>query len=448
MHSMLRTALPVFTTAMMVSSASLASTPTGQLVITTSFPNEMTAPFQRAFQEAYPDVTVEIQNRNTNAGVNYLRESASNNVTDIFWSSAPDAFELLKSENLLTNYISSVEGIPAEAGGYPIHDPDGYYSGFAVSGYGIMWNTRYLQANNLPEPQEWEDLARPVYHDHVAMSAPTRSGTTHLTVETILQGEGWDQGWRTIKEIAGNFNTVSERSFGVPDGVNTGNFGIGIVIDFFALSSQASGFPIGFTYPTVTTLVPANIGIVNNPPNKAAAEAFVDFLLSVEGQEILLEPTIGRLPVNPATYDKAPEDYPNPFTDDSIGAAVNFEVDTSLDRYAVVGALFDQSITFLLNDLKAATLAIHQAEAALEDKGNDEARALIDEARDLVAALPLTAEEAASDAVMGAFTVRRQALSDEVPQRQAEIEQQWSAFSRANYAQALEKAQQASAMLR
>src|SRR5699024_10356887 len=112
MHSMLRTALPVFTTAMMVSSVSLASTPTGQLVITTSFPNEMTAPFQRAFQEAYPDVTVEIQNRNTNAGVNYLRETASNNVTDIFWSSAPDAFELLKSENLLTNYTSSVEGIP------------------------------------------------------------------------------------------------------------------------------------------------------------------------------------------------------------------------------------------------------------------------------------------------------------------------------------------------
>lgn len=448
MQTLIRSTLPVLTAAMMVSSVTLASTPSGQLTITTSFPNDMTAPFQRAFQDAYPDVTVEIQNRNTNAGVNYLRETASNNVTDIFWSSAPDAFELLKSENLLAKYTSSVEGIPAEAGGYPIHDPDGYYSGFATSGYGIMWNTRYLQANNLPEPKEWTDLARPEYHDHVGMSAPTRSGTTHLTVETILQGEGWDQGWRTMKEIAGNFNTVSERSFGVPDGVNTGNFGIGIVIDFFALSSQASGFPIGFTYPTVTTLVPANIGIVNNPPNKAAAEAFVDFLLSVEGQEILLEPTIRRLPVNPATYDKAPADYPNPFTDDSIGAAVNFDVDTSLSRYAVVGALFDQSITFLLNDLKAATRAIHQAEAALEGKSNDEAQALIDEARELVAALPLNAEEAASDAVMGAFTVRRRSLTDEVPQRQAELEQQWSAFSRVNYAQALDKAQQARDMLR
>ena len=37
--------------------------------------------------------------------------------------------------------------------------------------------------------------------------------------------------------------------------------GLGIVIDFFGLSSKASGFPVDFIYPKVTTLVPANIGI-------------------------------------------------------------------------------------------------------------------------------------------------------------------------------------------
>ena len=34
--------------------------------------------------------------------------------------------------------------------------------------------------------------------------APSRSGTTHLTFETILQGEGWDKGWNQILQIAGN----------------------------------------------------------------------------------------------------------------------------------------------------------------------------------------------------------------------------------------------------
>ncbi len=94
------------------------------------------------------------------------------------------------------------------------------------------------------------------------MSAPSRSGTTHLTVETILQGEGWADGWATMKRMSGNFKSVTERSFGVPDGVNSGNFGVGIVIDFFGFSSMGAGFPVDFVYPSTTTLVPANIGIV------------------------------------------------------------------------------------------------------------------------------------------------------------------------------------------
>ena len=77
----------------------------------------------------------------------------------------------------------------------------------------------------------------------MSIAAPSRSGTTHLTIETILQGEGWEKGWRTIKAIAGNFRDVTERSFGVPEAVNSGQVGYGIVIDFFAFSSQASGFP-------------------------------------------------------------------------------------------------------------------------------------------------------------------------------------------------------------
>lgn len=442
-------ALPLLTAAIFASSSALAQEPSGKLVITTSFPNDMTAPFQQSFQRAFPNVQVEIQNRNTNAGVSYLRETASNNVTDIFWSSAPDAFEVLKAEGLLAAYSPKAKGLPAEVGGYPIHDPDGYYAGFALSGYGIMWNERYLQANKLPKPKEWNDLARPEYYDHVAMAAPSRSGTTHLTVETILQGEGWEKGWRTLKELSGNFRMVTERSFGVPDGVNTGDFGLGIVIDFFGLSSQASGFPIGFVYPTVTTLVPANIGIVKNAPNQAAAEAFVDYLLSPEGQEVLLEPSIRRLPVNPATYTEAPADYPNPFRDKSIGAAVNFDSQLSQSRFAVVDALYDQTVTFLLNDLKAATKAIHEAEARLEKKpGNEKAKALIAEARDLIAAMPITAEEATSPEVVGAFTVRRRSEKDEVPQRQAALEQQWSSFARDNYRQARARANEAARLLR
>jgi ABC-type Fe3+ transport system substrate-binding protein len=125
-----------------------------------------------------------------------------------------------------------------------------------------MWNTRYLRANKLPEPREWVDLTRPVYFGHVSTSSPSRSGTTHLTVETILQGEGWDKGWSQILQMSGNSAAITERSFGVPDGVSNGQFGIGIVIDFFGLAAKNSGFPVEFVYPSMTSIVPANIGLI------------------------------------------------------------------------------------------------------------------------------------------------------------------------------------------
>ena len=248
----------------------------------------------QAFEKKHPGTRIEVQNRNTAAAVAFIRETRSS-PPDIMWASAPDAFEVLKKNSLLQKYLPKAQGVAAKVGAYPVNDPDGFYVGFAASGYGIMYNTRYLRANDLPAPKEWDDLKKPIYFGHVGISAPSRSGTTHLTVETILQGEGWDKGWATLLEIGGNFAQVSDRSFGVPDAVNSGQYGIGIVIDFFGLSAKASGFPVEFVYPSVTTIVPANVGIIANAKNQKAAEAFVEFLLSDEGQQILLDPKIQRL---------------------------------------------------------------------------------------------------------------------------------------------------------
>jgi ABC-type Fe3+ transport system substrate-binding protein len=418
-----------------------------KLVIVTSFPKDLTQAFEQAFEAKYPGVEVEVLNKKTTAGVKYIQETAGSNTTDLMWASAPDAFEVLKGDGLLSAYQSAAEGIPALVGSYPINDPDGYYLGFAASGYGMMWNTRYLKAKRLPEPKEWEDLARPEYYGHVGMSAPSRSGTTHLTVETLLQGEGWNRGWALWKEIAGNFKTVTERSFGVPDGVNSGQFGIGIVIDFFGFSSQATGFPVEFRYPTVTTLVPANIAVVKNAPHPQAAMAFVDFLLSPDGQEILLDPKIRRLPVSPATYAKAPEGFPNPFRDSSIGARVKFDVDKSKARYNLVNSLFDVMITYRLEDLQDATRAIQEAEAALAGSDNAKARALVDEAKALVAALPIDEAQSLDPAFAGVFTKKRKKKTDQVTGRQAEVEQEWDSFVKANYQRARELAEQAKGLL-
>ena len=417
-----------------------AQQPEDRLTIVTSFSKDLTAPYAQAFQKKYPGTRVDVQNRNTAAAVAFIRETRQS-PPDIMWASAPDAFEVLKKNSLLQKYVPKAQGLAAKVGAYPVNDPDGFYVGFAASGYGIMYNTRYLRANNLPVPKEWDDLKKPIYFGHVGISAPSRSGTTHLTVETILQGEGWDKGWASLSEIGGNLAQVSDRSFGVPDAVNSGQYGLGIVIDFFGLSAKASGFPVEFVYPSVTAIVPANVGIIANAKNPKAAEAFIEFLLSDDGQQILLDPKIQRLPVRLATYDMAPAGYPNPFRDSRLGAALNFNVDVSEARYELVNSLYDRLITFRLKELNAAWKAIHDAESKLGSGASAEAKRLLGEARKLAAAVPISEKEAADKAITGAFQEVK--AGQKVAGRQAEFEERWDSFATKNYAEARTLAEKA-----
>lgn len=422
-----------------------ASTPRAQdienrLVIVTSFSKDVTEPYRTAFQKKYPGIKVEVQNRNTNAAVTFIRETRSN-PPDIMWASAPDAFEVLKKDKLLHKYQPKATGLAQKVGSYPVNDPEGFFIGFAASGYGIMYNTRYLKANNIPAPREWDDLKKPVYFGHVGISAPSRSGTTHLTVETVLQGEGWDKGWATLLEIGGNLAQVSDRSFGVPDAVNSGQYGVGIVIDFFGLSAKASGFPVDFVYPTVTAIVPANVGIIANSKNQRAAEAFVEFLLSDEGQQILLDPKIQRLPVRLDTYAKAPAGYPNPFKDARLSKGITFNSELSEARYELLNSLYDRIVTFRLKELNAAWKAIQTAEAKLGPKASAAAKNMIAQARKLASTAPLSEKEAADPAIAGAFQALK--AGQKAAGRQAEFESRWDAAALKNYTEARALAEKA-----
>ena len=429
----------VFALALLGSFAAQAQTVT----VVTSFPKELTAAYKAGFEKANPGTRVEVLNKGTSAGVAYTREASAGSRPDVFWASAPDAFEVLAREGLLEKYDPGVQGIPEKIGNYPVNDPQGFYRGQALAGYGIMWNTRYLKANRLPEPGEWADLAKPVYHGHVAMSSPSRSGTTHLTIETILQGEGWARGWSQVLQIGGNCAAITERSFGVPDGVSNGQFGLGLVIDFFGLAAQNSGFPVGFVYPSVTAIVPANIGLVAGGKDPEMGKRFIQFTLSPQGQELLLDPKISRLPVLPETYRKAPAGYPNPYGG-KIRAKVNFDSEASARRYYLVSALFDQTITFRQKELAAASKAINDAAARLARKPNPEGEKLLAEARAL-AYTPIVDEMKMRDD--GFVAVFRDTKRSAAKQKQmTALEEHWGNEARQNYERATELAGKAAAL--
>ena len=420
----------------------------GTVTVVTSFPKELTQAYKAAFEKANTEIKIEILNKNTVQGIAYVRELPVGQRPDVFWASAPDAFEVLSGLKLLEPIGDLAnKAAPAKVGAYPINSPDNLYLGQALAGYGLMWNTRYMAANKVPAPKQWTDLMKPVYFGHVAMSSPSRSGTTHLTVETLLQGEGWDKGWSQLLQISGNSAAITERSFGVPDGVNNGQFGIGLVIDFFGLAGKYSGFPVEFVYPDVTAVVPANIALVSGGKNTAEARKFISYTVSQQGQELLYNPKISRLPILPpeAMGGKTPAGYPNPF-EIAKRAKVQFNSDLSETRYNVVSALFDQTITFRLKELQAATKAIHAAESALAKKPNANAAGLIKQAREAAFSPVVNAQKAADKEFLALFAANKKDAA--VSKSVTGLENHWNNSARQNYERARGLAEQALAALK
>jgi phosphoglycerate transport regulatory protein PgtC len=92
----------------------------GTVTVITSFPKELTSAYKAAFEKANPGVTLEVLNKSTVAGIAFVRETAAGQRPDVFWASAPDAFEVLKRDKLLVAAPDvDNKAIPAKIGNWP-----------------------------------------------------------------------------------------------------------------------------------------------------------------------------------------------------------------------------------------------------------------------------------------------------------------------------------------
>ena len=420
--------------------------PVETVTVMTSFPAGFYEPVREAFEQAHPDRRLRVINAKTTAAITQLQDRVED--VDIFWASAPDAFEVLKAAGLLAPVAARPPGAPAPVGNQPIDDPDGTYLGFALSGYGLVWDQSYLDRHGIAAPRSWEDLRKPAYVRHLGITAPSRSGTMHLMVETVLQLHGWERGWAMWLEIAGNIATVTARSYGVVEGVGKGRFGIGLAIDFLGQGAgQASdGEALRFAYPADSVFLPASVAVLRSAPNPAGAGVFIDFLLSPPGQALMLRPDIGRLPVRPDTYAAAPAGYPNPYARETGDDLFLFDRALSSRRYELVNLLFDELITFRVKTLNRVWQLIHEGENRLAAAPDPVARDLLRAARAAATAVPVDAAEAVDPAFSAAL--RRPARGMRVSARQEELAAEWRSFSKTRLDAALSAAERALVILR
>ena len=327
--------------------AASAADPAPRLNILTSFSPEFYNPFIQAYHRHNPGVQIQILNKKTTAAITEI-ERGNRRQFDIFWSSSPDAFAVLKQDGKLHRSSYRPSYPPLDPAHPRYGDPEGYFFNFAFSGVGYMWNGTLLKKQGIAAPTSWRDLAHPRFYGQLAVSTPSRSGTTHMIVENLLQAMGWHEGWRFILQVSGNLETITARSFSVPDGVANGRFSVGLVIDFLATAKRYSQKEIAFRYGDPLILTPAGIALLNHGTNTGQAVAFIDFLLSPEGQKILLQPEIGRQPVSGALFTDKGTGRPPLLQFIRQGTIRAYDTELSRRRYQLVNALFDQLVTYRL----------------------------------------------------------------------------------------------------
>lgn len=291
-----------------------------ELRIITSYQEEVVEPMIEAFARQHPDISVRVLNKNTPAAVSEVI-AGNQRRFDLFWASAPEAFVVLDEAGTL------------------LDQGRGAYADFALSSLGWSWNV----SRDDQVPEDWDDLLNPVFAGQIAMSHPMRSGTMHSLLETILQQRGWQEGWAWVLELAGQLNTISARSFGVLEGVVEDEFGIGLTIDFLAFTRDN----LHFRYGAPVTLIPARIASLQGGRNPESADKFIGFVLSDDGQRVLLHPDVMRIPVDPRVQEEASH-LPNMVKAALSSEQALYDPKLAANRYWQVNQLFE---AFVARDL-------------------------------------------------------------------------------------------------
>jgi hypothetical protein len=185
----------------------------------------------------------------------------------------------------------------------------------------MVFNRESLRRLGFPgEPTRWEDLTDPRLRGEVALADPTKSGSIAKAFENIIQQqmqrrlrelekeqaglsaaererkavvEGWQAGLRLIQLAGANARYFTDTSQKPPIDVASGNCAVGLCIDFYgrqqeeAVKRRDRSDRVGYVSPaggTVSSVDP--IALFRGAPNRPVAEAFIDYVLSMEGQKL------------------------------------------------------------------------------------------------------------------------------------------------------------------
>lgn len=268
---------------------------TGKLVLYTSQPNEDAQKTVDAFKAKYPGVDVQWTRDGTTQVMAKLAAefAAGAPQPDVLLLADMVTMQSLKQDGRLMAYPEA-DAARFDKG---LMDPDKTYFSTKLITTGIMYNTSAPM-----KPTSYKDLLKPEAKGKIAMPSPLNSGAAAIQMDAITADP--DLGWQYYQGLADQGAVAQGGNGPAYKAIASGEKLYGFIVDYLPIRGQAKGAPVAFVAPSEgLTAVTEPVAILKTAKNVPAAKAFVDFLLSTDGQKLAAD--MGYLPADPTVASPA-----------------------------------------------------------------------------------------------------------------------------------------------
>lgn len=253
----------------------------GKLVVYTSQAPEIAQQTIDAFKAAYPSIQVEWSRNGTTQLMNVLHTEmmAGDVKADVLLVADSINLGALKKEGKLMAYPDAPVGNLDSN----FYDKDKTWFGTKIIATVIGYNTK-----NAKPVESWQALTLPDNKGQVAVPSPLYSGAALYNLHTAINTPAI--GWNFYQQLAANDITPEGGNGPALKAVASGLDKYGVITDADIIAAKKKGSPIDLVYPKEgVSFVTEPVAILSSSHNVPAAKAFVNFLLSKQGQALVVK---------------------------------------------------------------------------------------------------------------------------------------------------------------
>jgi iron(III) transport system substrate-binding protein len=276
------------------------------LVVYSPHGGDLLALMEKAFEAKNPAIDVRWLDMGSQDVYDRVRSEAVNPQADVWYGGPQTIFSRGAKEGLLAPYRPTwAEAIPAQSRGAQ----DLYFASYRTAPV-LVFNAKAVTADQAP--RDWDDLLDPKWKGKILMRDPLASGTMRtlfgmILARSVTETGSPDRGWEFLRRLDGQTKEYLQQPALLIEKM-TRQEGLVTVWELTDLLWQKKrGSPLDFRFATSgAPVIDDSIGLVKSAPHTELAKKFIEFVGSVEGQQLAAREAF-RLP---ARTDIPPEQLP------------------------------------------------------------------------------------------------------------------------------------------